>query len=387
MSNLKKISAVFMFSSVIALVMALSLSSCAREELEDQRPEPFDPTELVQQLESLIKEMSNLKENAVYGTDPGMNTVDSKVFMENSIAAARKNIDHIKVGSQRPLQGEIEQYIKNAEKAIKDFKESVVPEGIPSYSLFVNGLNGGYIDFGYEPAYSAFGQDGNQAFTVEFWINISAYYDVPGEDNSTMLSTYIKASNYRTGWRMYSRNNGGTQVARLTIANVSGGSYSTWEPLFNYNKLDEWLHFTMVYSDAGLDEKGELRAKMYANGVFVDESGAKASTSTKTRVYSSQKHEVLGLHMTAFASTKTDGTLTERLAGSMKNLRIWNKVKTDSEIMASFKGEAELDPSDPNLVCGWDFTEKPENNSNEIMDITGRYKATLKGDFSWKLDN
>ena len=46
---------------------------------------------------------------------------------------------------------------------------------------------GSYIDFGYSEDYVKFGEDDNQAFTIELWVNIKEYCNKQGEDNCTFL--------------------------------------------------------------------------------------------------------------------------------------------------------------------------------------------------------
>lgn len=38
--------------------------------------------------------------------------------------------------------------------------------------------------------------------------------------------------------------------------------------------------------------------------------------------------------------------------------------------------------NEADLICGWNFDSTVSDNNN-IIDLTGKYKAQLKGDFQW----
>ncbi|MCD8178796.1 MAG: hypothetical protein LUE98_15870 [Tannerellaceae bacterium] len=92
-----------------------------------------------------------------------------------------------------------------AEEARQKFESTRLQEDNISWDLFVNGNNGGYIDFGYHPEYYVFGEEENQSYTIEFWVKITGYCNEPGQDNSLMLCAYAEDNGNRSGWQMYSR--------------------------------------------------------------------------------------------------------------------------------------------------------------------------------------
>ena len=61
-------------------------------------------------------------------------------------------------------------------------------------------------------------------------------------------------------------------------------------------------------------------------------------------------------------------------------MRIWKKARTADEIRASAEGNCTIDPTDPNLVCAWDFVISKTDldmTKTEFKDLTGRYTALL----------
>jgi len=80
--------------------------------------------------------------------------------------------------------------IAAADKKVEEVEDSAWPDNSQiTWNLFVDGNAGSYIDFGYSEDYVKFGEDDNQAFTIELWVNIKEYCNKQGEDNCTFLST------------------------------------------------------------------------------------------------------------------------------------------------------------------------------------------------------
>ena len=74
------------------------------------------------------------------------------------------------------------------------------------------GDGGSYIDFGRSEEYVNFGTEGNQAFTVEFWVKVTKG---GGKDQNVFLSTYMGGDGWRNGWMMYWRNADGGIIVQL----------------------------------------------------------------------------------------------------------------------------------------------------------------------------
>ena len=117
-----------------------------------------------------------------------------------------------------------------------------------TWNLFVDGNAGSYIDFGYSEDYVKFGEDDNQAFTIELWVNIKEYCNKQGEDNCTFLSTMTNDP-YWSGWRAQDRTKG---LLRTMVAHWQDNNHTNpqeWEPGWkksdNWTK-DRWTHYAFL---------------------------------------------------------------------------------------------------------------------------------------------
>ena len=98
-----------------------------------------------------------------------------------------------------------------------------------TWNLYVDGNSGGWIDFGYSDDYVKFGDNNNQAFTIELWVDVKGYCNQPGEDNSSFLST-MTSHDYWSGWRAQDRSKG---LLRTMVAHWQDSGPSNpqeWEP-------------------------------------------------------------------------------------------------------------------------------------------------------------
>lgn len=66
----------------------------------------------------------------------------------------------------------------------------------------------------------------------------------------------------------------------------------------------------------------------------------------------------------------------------MKYLHIWKTAKTQEEIQQIMNSPLGIVGNEADLICGWNFDSTVSDNNN-IIDLTGKYKAQLKGDFQW----
>ncbi len=388
MNIIKKHSYILPFFYIVLMALSLSFTSCKDDDNTSTDPSlTTDPA--IDKLEALISEITDLDKSSTYGLRTDMYPEESKTILTNAISNANRYILLIKYSNPAPTQSEKDNFVTNVQAAIPNFESTIRTEDAPTKDayLYVNGNKGGYIDFGYSPDYVTFGDQGNQSFTVEFWVKITGYYTVAGQDNSMMLNTYVddkdnSNNNSKSGWNMYSRNNNGTRIVRLGTGYIdtnSNNKNGLWESAFNYSGLDEWMHYAIVYSDKGLDGDAGKRSKLYKNGVY---TGSGFGIGETYRVYNSVDADLFNVPMTAFVRKKRDGSSTEAMDGYIRKIRIWKTAKDASYIQASKEGTATLDPQDPNLVCGWDFEKA--SYDNEILDITGRHTAKLVGEYKWE---
>lgn len=237
--------------------------------------------------------------------------------------------------------------------------------------LYINGRNGGYIDFGHSPEYSNFGENGKQAFTVELWLKLK-YTEAFG----SVVSCFNEDSQTQTrkGWVINSFHN---SRLRMTLGLENWGLL---EPGFDFSTTGQWVHFAAVVDENGIN--GEqingkpVVLKVYQNGILKDQS-----TSFDGGNYLSN---YLQTPMIAFGQPAGVGGMTSdwRLSGYIKDFHIWKSAKSEGTIRKIMNKDIDVTGFEPDLVCGWRFNSVPVNNQ-DIKDLTGRYSARLVGDSQW----
>ena len=158
-----------------------------------------------------------------WGNHQGQYPVENKSVLESAAKDLESLAERIKSGSITDMTQEIyDEAIAAADKKVEEVEDSAWPDNSQiTWNLFVDGNAGSYIDFGYSEDYVKFGEDDNQAFTIELWVNIKEYCNKQGEDNCTFLSTMTNDP-YWSGWRAQDRTKGllRTMVAhKQSIAN------------------------------------------------------------------------------------------------------------------------------------------------------------------------
>lgn len=237
--------------------------------------------------------------------------------------------------------------------------------------LYVNGRNGGYIDFGHSVNYSNFGEDGKQSFTIELWLKLKNT-----EVFGSVISCFNEDSQTQTrkGWVI---NNFQNSRLRMTLGLQNWGLL---EPGFDFSTVEQWVHFAAVVDENGIN--GELIngkpvvVKVYQNGVLKDQS-----TSFEGGNY---LPNYLPTPMIAFGQPAGIGGMTSdwRLSGYIKDFHIWKGAKSETTIRKIMNKDIDVTGFEPDLVCGWRFNAIPLNNQN-IEDLTGRYSAKLVGTYQW----
>jgi hypothetical protein len=72
------------------------------------------------------------------------------------------------------------------------------------------------------------------------------------------------------------------------------------------------------------------------------------------------------------------------MSGYIKKFRLWGSAKSDAEVKQLMT--TDVKGTEANLICAWDFTEKPTDDTN-IVDKTGKHTAKLVGVYKWKATN
>ena len=377
--NTKSIGRIWCY--VLGLVLVLQISSCSEEEHNfTATPEINDS--YIEQIEAVITQITEIQENSDYGNKEGQFPTESRAILTNAIDDANRAILLIEYQEPSPSESEKQRYLDNANEAISKFNASVRTEDaetIPA-ELFVDGKsNESYIDFGRSKDYTVFGETGNQAFTIEFWVKIEEHGP---NDNSIFLSTFFSNgdSQWRNGWMMYWRVSDGG-IYRTTWGGIlSDNRMGLWEPSFPAPADNEWQHYAFVYNDNGLDGDPNLRAKLYLNGEVVGTQ----TNGNSSEVYNSSDYDNYDKPMTAFCRWVNDNKMEEGFSGYMKNIRIWKEAKDQDYITSSFEGTENINGKENNLVAAWDFTEKPVGSDSEVLDLTGKHTAKLIGTYKWE---
>jgi len=311
-----------------------------------------------EELYNLKTEIQNRLDTAVVGIIDGTYPQESYKSLEEALENLNSGISKAKAGDLI-LQFEVENYILSAEKAIRLFEDArifTLPVGTPA-ELYVNGVDHkGYIDFGSSPDYC-----GGPYFTVETW----AKYDEGYIEFAfgSFIATFISPIPYK-GWTLHYWGVGNT-LLRFSIGTDDANpdltlpTISTPAPT-NYGK---WFHIAAVH------DSGAKKLLLYIDGEL------KSSTDLTANMVVNSSDD---MRMWAFVEPKDNSRC---ISGYMKKFRIWNAAKSESEIKQLM--DADVNGSEKDLVCAWDFTEKPEDDA-AIPDKTGKYTAKLVGIYKWK---
>lgn len=361
------------------LVQVLAFTSCSDDDDNSGWPTDTDKTEIfIERFTTLVTNLTSLRDGATYGELKDNYPVSSKAMLDEEIAYLEETIAKLKEGGKKLADSEADRIIREAYQIERDFKATKRAEDfLPvSAELLINGKNGGYIDFGVHPEYSAFGEQGKQVFTVEFWVKLT---DLDDYLNSFvfLLSTFTDddtKDHERKGWAV---NN---HFGRLRM--TYGISYSDlFEPGFSFSTLNQWVHVAVVTNENGVD--GEIRdgipvmTKIYVNGqLMLSERGRDDRLP-----YTSNDKEVA---MVAFTGLSATGSRVGEKStnGCMRHLHIWKSAKTQADIQHLMDSPEDVTGSEADLVCGWTFNKTVSDNNN-IKDLTGKFSAKLVGDFQW----
>lgn len=306
--------------------------------------------------------MQNLLDDAVIGNDNGMYPQASADELSEAIEELKTGISKANAG-MFSLQYEATNYCTEAEKAIAAFRESVVVNVEPgdAAELKVFGVDRrGYIDFGESADFSR-----NNVFSVESWLKYDeGFFEYAIGD---FIATFSHDGNdVRQGWMI---NFMGANL-RMTIGVgpdrdrvlESGGLYPT--------AYGEWMHVVAVYDENAAD--GQL--KMYLNGELFF---SKTNDVTAGGVLQLYQPNTRNYKMYAFMEPEDNNRC---MSGYIKKFRLWSEAKTQQQVQELMNSE--VDGTERNLICAWDFTIVPADPEN-ITDKTGNHTAKLVGVYRW----
>ncbi len=372
-NKLIKSPVVLTFSYTLLLTFLLSFISCSRD--KDEIKIQADPN--VEKLDTYVKSLTALRDSSSFGPLTGQYPVESKEILTPAISEANKYILLLKYGETKPGDTDLTKCYADIEKAVADFKASVRIKDveIPA-ALYVNGMNGGYIDFGSSQDYATFGNSGSQQFTVELWVkftNINGF--------GAVVTTFYEngTSRVRKGWMVNHFNN---QKLRMSYAMSTYDNMiepETNVPMVDYG--NQWVHFAAVYSDIGFDGEKDASGKLIVSKIY--RNGDLKTTSTRRNESDKYVANDVAMPMTAFLELKSDGSTTRKISGFIKDFHIWKTAKSMTEVNKLMNKETTVSGTEADLVCGWDFHIIPKDNNN-IKDLTGKHSARLLGDYQWQ---
>ncbi len=174
--------------------------------------------------------------------------------------------------------------------------------------------------------------NGAQDFTVEAWIKLESQ---PAENFFYVMTSHWETTGNDLSWMFFYWNNAGTK--RLALSTSANGSASENLEVAQTLNNDTWYHVAVTWdASAGA-------AEFFVNG---------SSIGTDTGSINS-------LHDTAapfIVGGRDDGTGgTQTFDGLIDEVRAWDDIRTDPEIVASFFKE--LDGDETNLQGYWQFSE------------------------------
>ena len=348
-----------------------------------------DAQQFVNNLKARIQEFTVLLNDAAkWGNHKDQYPIESKEFLKSAIASLYTVVENVLSGAILNMtQALYDDAIAAAAAAKQKVEDTKWKEDNILWNLYVDGNNGGYIDFGYSPDYVKFGDNNKQAFTIELWVNVTSYCNVAGQDNSTFLSTATQ-KDYWSGWRAQDRTKGLLRTMVAHWQNQGPKDPEIWEPGWKKSDnwtLNRWTHYAFLFRDEGLpgfDTPTDVKCYSMVDG---QRQGSIIRVGEKWRTYindNSVKHQV---HMTGFCALDNNGNRQEGFSGYIRKIRIWKTNRTEDQVRSSYLGlVTDVTKDNANLVAAWDFEVRGiKPVSTEFTDVTGKHVASLKGLFKW----
>ncbi|HBG40490.1 MAG TPA: hypothetical protein DDW85_03615 [Porphyromonadaceae bacterium] len=353
----------------ILLTVSILFFSCVEEKNDIIR----EGNPKIEKLGENLTQLKELRDNSRYGTVKGQYPEESKQILDDAMAVIGRLIMKMNDGIN-VSDSEIEEATSRVVTAIENFKSTIRTETqlFPA-ELYVNGKEGGYIDFGTSPAFSRFGTYGNQSFTVELWVKLSTTSGF-----GTIVSTYLEDGDeprYRKGWMINHFNNDYMRIS------YGLNDYNLWEPGDGFRDLNKWRHVAAVYSDAGVDGSKEGNNPVVIK-YYIDGELKKTQINNNPGSVYYNAADDKGKAMTAFIQFNKNGNQDRQAEGYIKDFHIWKTAKSGDEIKRLMNKEIIVTGQEEDLVCGWDFNSTVEDEQS-IKDLTGKYSAAVKGKHEW----
>lgn len=188
------------------------------------------------------------------------------------------------------------------------------------------------------------------ALTIEAWI-----YPTSWRTNVFEGGIVVKEQNTQAGYMFRAG-----QVGRLNFAFGPGGTGATWKELTtvaNALTLNVWQHVAVTYDGA--------KVRLYKNGVRID------SASYTGSIGANANSCVIG-------GWYTTG---RNFPGKIDEVRLWNVVRTQAQILSAMNGEFCSAPT--GMQAYYKFNQGAAGGTNTglttLTDVTGNSNGTLQG--------
>jgi hypothetical protein len=313
------------------------------------------------QLYAMQTEINQLLSESKVGDADGFYPQSSFDDLESALVNLKQGISKARAGVFI-LQFEVDNYVNAALKAINLFKDSVIKSvdpGTPA-ELFVNGIDHkGYIDFGSSTNYTP------ANFTVETW---TKYPDGFIEFTfGSFISTFVSPLPYK-GWTLHYWGTSNS-LLRFSIGTNNSNPDLTLPTIYTAapTTYDTWFHVAAVFDTSAKKMKLFINGELKASYDIAD-SMVPCAAGDEARMW-------------AFVEPKDNSRC---MSGYIKKFRLWGSAKSDAEVKQLMT--TDVKGTEANLICAWDFTEKPTDDTN-IVDKTGKHTAKLVGVYKWKATN
>lgn len=331
-----------------------------------------------------------IADDSLWGNRKGQYPVEGKQLLESAAIDLEDYAERLKSGSIADMSEEMyAEAIAKAQTVIDQVKATAWPDNDNiTWNLFVDGNAGTYIDFGYDEDFVKFGEQDDQAFTIELWVNISEYCNREGEDNATFLST-LTTDPYWSGWRAQDRLHG---LMRTMVAHWEDDNYTNprwWEPGWKKSDdwtRDRWTHYAFIFRDKGLpgwDTPTDVKCHSIIDG---SRQGEVIRVGEPWRTYIPDNCISNQMHLVGFCSMDKDGNRNEWWSGYIKKIRLWRINRTEDQVYHSYIGvEDNVTADNPDLVEAWDFEIKGDQpTSNEYIGLKGHVATIVGNDYEWR---
>jgi len=359
--------------TLIYIVSSFCFISCNKQ---DDSPET-KIYEYTEQVGKKIKELTDLLSNSQFGNSKDEYPDNSRTILEASIEDLKGLLEQIK---SKELESyivpfETERRLKLADSQILAFQETKrSSDVIVPAELHVNGKHGGFIDFGSSPEFSDF----SNGATIEFWVK---FKELSG--HSFILANFRNEPHF-SGW---GANVFDSRFLRMTFTNYreNNSGYDLFEPWYQFqevnSRLNRWIHVAYVWNPKHVHDGSSLGArhyKMYVNGDLVKEENWHNLNLVP---------HAEGLHLYGMNRPNNNdiggATTDSGVNGYMKHMHLWKSVKSPAQIQTIMDHPETVTGQESDLICGWRFDEMPKGEG-PISDLTGRFSASMGGEYKWE---